>query len=225
MPDGETQSRSRRNRRKIRGCGKWKKEKGLDGERGAEERETEGVERGKETVGEGWGPSTPGERSHHSRPPPTLPPQPLTAAIPPGVPHTADPCTHRCLPSLQVASSTTTAPLPSVCSPSSPQYRFPSPIFHTPQRARRTYLGCSCSASPGAPPPRRPPASSLSLPRLSVPAALTYRARPGAAGPGGGYALPAGVWRPEEGKREKKREKVCHRLGGAGEGNAKPDRK
>lgn len=37
-------------------------------------------------------------------------------------------------------------------------------------------------------------------------------------------AARAGVRRPEE-AGEKKGEKVCHRLGGAGEGNAKPDRK
>lgn len=184
------------------------------------------MERGKEIVGEGWGPSTPG-RTESSLPSPNH--APATA------PHSRDHPRHppHCGPLYPPVSTLPASRfLHHDCTPSFSVFPIltpvPFPLPHlppTPQRVRRTYLGCSCSASPGAPPPRRPPASSLSLVRLSVPAALTYRAHPGAAGPGGGYVLPVGVWRPEEGKREKKREKVCHRLGGAGEGNAKPDRK
>lgn len=104
-----------------------------------------------------------------------------------------------------------TAPRP----PREPPSPAPSPAWPPPLSPPRappapSYLGAPARRRRGPPPPRRPPA----CPALG----------PGSAHPGlrGRRVLraPAGVQRPEA-AREPTGEKVCHRLGGAGEGNAK----
>lgn len=106
------------------------------------------------------------------------------------------------------ASPTTTAP--PQCGP-----RGPPPRLHP--RVRGAYLGRSCSASHGASSAQA--AGFLPALRVSVPAARTVRgAQPaqGLQGREGAARRPGRTQETRGGKREKKGEKVCHRLEGGG---------
>ena len=91
----------------------------------------------------------------------------------------------------------------------------PNPGPHP--RVRRAYLGRSCSASRGASSAQA--SGFLPGPRPSGPAARTVRGAQPAQGLQGGGAAARHPGRSSEakgGKREKKGEKVCHRLEGGG---------